>query len=140
MFRIFTGPLMILKKISPDVSVSFPVERIDLTFTISEINVEIAQGQWTQRATPDPKTSRAIITTLFDLSRPDEQTTTKIGKIGIVDKSFTMLDFDFDEFIIRITNQGHSAKIGAFWLNSLKPFWDVFEQLDVNFKIQHGGY
>ena len=134
MFRFQTNPLRVIWNVTPDIEVTTPCHKITFIIFKDQIKVGFTNGAWEQTAIISDLDACDVLRGLFDLSGKDHLSAVKIG---LHQGMFYTEDVDTgytSSVTIIITNTGHKFFQGAEGSPSLKPLWDVFEQVDANIR------
>lgn len=134
MFRFHTNPLRVIWNVTPDIEVTTPCHKITFTIFKDQIKVLFSNGAWEQNAIISDLDALDVLRGLFDISVKDHLSTIKIGLhqglfyLEGVDTGYT------SSVVVTMTDTGHKFFQGAEGSLSLKPLWDVFEQIDANIR------
>lgn len=134
MFRFQTNPLRVMWNVTPDIEVTTPCHKIIFTLFKDQIKVTFTNGAWEQNAIISDLDACDVLKGLFDISGKDHLSVVKIGlHQGMFYTEGTDIGYTKNT-TITVTNKDHKFFQGSSGSLSLKPLWDVFEQIDANIR------
>lgn len=134
MFRFQTNPLRVTWNVTQEVEVTIPCHKIEFTIFKDQIQAKFTNGAWEQQGALSDLAALDIITRLFQLSVKDHISDIKIELDRDGFFSPERGEVLTKSIIVTVTSAGHKFFQDTTGSLSLKPIWDVLDQIQANIR------